>query len=194
MSLSNTESALSTDAQDALLHVAAESIRHGLEHGRPLAVDPAAYGRELQDKGASFVTLHIGGALRGCIGTLEAHRPLSVDVAHNAFAAAFSDPRFAPLSHAEFKHLSTHISVLNPAQPMHFASEADLISQLRPGIDGLILQEGRRRGTFLPAVWESLSEPRDFLRHLKMKAGLPSDHWSDTIEMYRYTTQSFPQD
>jgi len=192
--LSNTDAALSNDAQETLLHLAAESIRYGLEHGQPLPVNSTAYGPELQDKGASFVTLHIGGALRGCIGTLEAHRPLVVDTAHNAFAAAFSDPRFAPLSHAEFKHLDIHISVLNPAQPMDFTSEADLISQLRPGIDGLILQAGRRRGTFLPAVWESLPEPTDFVRHLKIKAGLPTDHWSDTIEVYRYTTQSFPQD
>jgi len=177
----------------ALLHLAREAIAYGLAHGRarPLVVDPEDYPQHLRAERACFVTLQIDGELRGCIGSLEAHRPLVVDVAHNARAAAFSDPRFPPLSPAEFQRLDLHISVLHPAEPMHFSSEEDLVEQLRPGIDGIILEEGFRRGTFLPSVWEQLPRPRDFLHHLKLKAGLPADYWSPGLQAWRYTTESF---
>ncbi len=113
------------------------------------------------------------------------------DVVENAFASAFKDPRFPPLAAAEFDDLEIHISVLSPATPMMFSSEADLLRQLRPGVDGLILEDGPHRGTFLPSVWESLPQPLEFLRNLKMKAGLPADHWSDRVRVYRYQTESF---
>jgi len=175
-----------------LLHkVARASIEHGLRTGRPLAVDTARYPPPLREPGASFVTLNEHGQLRGCIGSLEAIRPLVEDVAHNAYAAAFSDPRFPPLRASELPDLDLHISVLSPATPMQFDSEQDLIRQLRPGVDGLVLEDGYHRGTFLPAVWESLPEPREFLQHLKLKAGLPPDYWSDTIRVSRYVTESF---
>ncbi|MEJ2427194.1 MAG: AmmeMemoRadiSam system protein A, partial [Candidatus Thiodiazotropha sp.] len=93
----------------------------------------------------------------------------------------------------ELHHLELHISILTPSEPMLFESEEDLLRQIRPGIDGLILQEGRHRGTFLPSVWESLPDARDFLTHLKQKAGLPSHYWSDNLEVYRYETESFPE-
>jgi AmmeMemoRadiSam system protein A len=131
------------------------------------------------------------GELRGCIGSLEAYRPLVEDVAHNAYAAAFSDPRFTPLSETELIDVEFHISVLTPAAPMHFESEADLLSQLRPGIDGLVLEDAGHRGTFLPSVWESLPDAAQFLQHLKMKAGLPADYWSDNLKVSRYTSESF---
>ncbi|HEB95866.1 MAG TPA: AmmeMemoRadiSam system protein A [Sedimenticola thiotaurini] len=174
-----------------LLRLARDSIRHGLETGRPLRVVTEEYPATLQERRAAFVTLNRNGALRGCIGHLEAIQPLVDDVAENAFAAAFRDPRFPPLSPDEFDDLEIHISVLTPAHPMTFDSEADLVRQLRPGEDGLILEEGPYRGTFLPSVWESLPRPEEFLRHLKMKAGLPPDHWSDRIRIYRYGTESF---
>ncbi len=153
------------------------------------------YPPPLQDQGAAFVTLSINGTLRGCIGSLEAHRPLIEDVSHNAYAAAFQDPRFPLLNHAEYPLLKVHISVLSPPVPMSFNSEADLLRQLRPNIDGLILacRDGRR-GTFLPTVWQSLPEPSAFLQQLKIKAGLNENDWPDSLQIYRYTTQSFGED
>lgn len=120
---------------------------------------------------------------------LEAIQPLVQDIAENAFSAAFRDPRFPPLEAGELSDLSIHLSILSPAEELTFASQEDLLAQLRPGIDGLILQEGHRRGTFLPTVWDSLPTSDQFLRHLKQKAGLPPDYWSDTLKVFRYTTE-----
>ncbi|MCB1819855.1 MAG: AmmeMemoRadiSam system protein A, partial [Gammaproteobacteria bacterium] len=155
-----------------LLDVARRSIEHGLATGRPWSVSPSEYPPDLKAVRASFVTLQHAGQLRGCIGHLEAVQPLVVDVAENAFAAAFRDPRFRPLSAQEWPQIDLHLSILTPAEPMRFRDEADLIQQLQPGEDGLILQDGPYRGTFLPSVWESLPDPVDFLVHLKHKAGL----------------------
>lgn len=174
-----------------LIEVARASIEHGLATGRPLAVTPSEYHRDLKAIRASFVTLQTHGRLRGCIGHLEAVQPLVVDVAENAFAAAFRDPRFEPLSEREWPEVDVHLSLLTPAEPLHFRDEADLLAQIRPGEDGLILQDGPNRGTFLPSVWESLPDPVDFLTHLKHKAGLAANHWSDRVEVYRYHTESF---
>lgn len=174
-----------------LIEVARRSIEHGLASGRPLAVTPSEYHRDLKAVRASFVTLQIHGRLRGCIGHLEAVQPLVVDVAENAFAAAFRDPRFEPLRKDEWPEVDLHLSILTTPEPLQFADEADLIRQIRPGEDGLILQDGPNRGTFLPSVWESLPDPADFLVHLKHKAGLAANHWSDRVEVYRYRTESF---
>jgi len=180
-----------SDSQRAtLLDTAWQSIRHGLTHRRPPAVDSTDVDPALTRPGASFVTLHAQGALRGCIGSLEAYRPLIEDVSDNAFSAAFRDPRFLPLQEEELDDISLDISVLGSPEPLHFGSEHDLLRQLQPGRDGLILQDGTYRGTFLPAVWESLPEPEQFLQHLKLKAGLPADHWSDTLRVWRYSTES----
>lgn len=175
--------------QQLLLALAKNSIEHGLKSGRPLPVKVEDYPKDLTERRATFVTLTIKGQLRGCIGMLEAVRPLVQDIADNAFSAAFRDPRFAPLSSAELDQIAIHVSILSPSAPMTFTSEADLIRQLRPHIDGLILIEGSLRGTFLPSVWESLPDPGDFLRHLKQKAGLPASYWSDTLKVYRYNTE-----
>lgn len=187
-----------TEAERATVkHVARQSIEHGLEHHNisgsfgEISLNQKDYPESLQQQRATFVTLQINNNLRGCIGTLEAHQPLVIDVAHNAHAAAFSDPRFPPLSQREFKDIDIHISILSPAVPIQFESEAELLKQIRPHIDGLILEDGRHRGTFLPSVWESLSTAEEFLLHLKYKAGLPADYWSDTIKVSRYTTDSF---
>jgi AmmeMemoRadiSam system protein A len=189
--MSSTEALFDAAARAVLLEVAEASIRHGLEHGRALPVDPAAYPHELRGHGASFVSLHRNGELRGCIGSVEAHRPLVSDISHNAFAAAFHDPRFPRLGHAELAGLEVDISVLTPAEPLLFASEAELLSQLRPGIDGLILEAHGHRATFLPVVWESLPTPQAFLEQLKLKAGLPRSFWSRTVTASRYRTESF---
>lgn len=174
-----------------LLDIARQSIGFGLKHGRPAPVTTTDYSLPLQESKATFVTLNINNNLRGCIGTLEAYRPLVEDVSQNAYAAAFRDPRFPKLNINEFPQLDIHISVLSKPQPMTFDDEQDLLAQLQPGIDGLVLEEGYHRGTFLPQVWESLPEPNQFLRHLKQKAGLPPDYWSKAITMQRYTVEEF---
>lgn len=190
----NAEQLSSREDEAILLGVAAHAIQHGLRHGQRLAVDPLKYPAQLRQLRASFVTLEQAGHLRGCIGALEARRPAVVDVASNAYAAAFADPRFPPLQASELPGLHLHISLLSPCEPVTFTSEDDLIAKLRPGVDGLILSEGLRRGTFLPSVWESLPEPREFLRQLKLKAGLPPDYWSERLRVERYATISFGAD
>lgn len=185
MSLNNAQ-------KDQLLQLARKSIESGLETGRPLPINLQTYPAELTVKRACFVTLERLGQLRGCIGMLEAIRPLVEDIAENAFAAAFRDPRFPALTEDELTDLDLHISILSPSEPMHFDSEQDLLKQLNPGVDGLILQEGYHRGTFLPSVWEQLPDATEFLRHLKQKAGLPADYWSDSLKIYRYNTEMFP--
>jgi AmmeMemoRadiSam system protein A len=186
----STEATINQTDRNVLLDTARSSIQHGLESGKALAVNSADYPDELQAERACFVTLQIAGELRGCIGHLQAVQPLIRDVAENAWAAAFQDPRFAPLSQAEFPRLEIHISILSPPLAMSFTSQQDLLAQIRPGIDGLILEDGYRRGTFLPSVWESLPEVSDFLAHLKLKAGLPASYWSDSIRVSRYTSES----
>ena len=182
---------LNKSQQNQLLGLARESIAHGLKTGKPLKIKLADYPPEFSEPRASFVTLERRQQLRGCIGMLEAVRPLAEDVAENAFAAAFSDRRFPPLAADELNDLDLHISILSPAVAIAFNSEQDLLSQLQPAIDGLILADGMHRATFLPAVWEALPSPSQFLRHLKLKAGLPADYWSDSIKFYRYSTETF---
>lgn len=185
--------ALSREDRTTLLEVAGASIRSGLDRNQPLVPHPSGYPPLLTVLRATFVTLQLDGELRGCIGRLEALRPLVQDVAHNAYAAAFADPRFAPVRTHELEHITIDISVLSPAEPISAASRTDLIRQLRPGVDGLIVAEGLQRGTFLPSVWDSLPRPEDFLGHLNRKAGLPADYWSDSFKIWRYTTESIKQ-
>lgn len=154
------------------------------------AVEPLP---ELAEPAATFVTLTRKGQLRGCIGSLEACRPLAIDVAENAIAAAFRDRRFAPLGQDEFPHTRVEVSLLTPAEPFPVLSEADALARLRPGIDGLIFSYGRRRATFLPQVWESLPEPRQFLAQLKLKAGLPGDFWHDQVVLARYGVRKWKE-
>lgn len=180
---------LSAEHQQHLLDLARDSIRHGLAYGKPVPVELGNLPVELAVKRATFVTLERVGALRGCIGCLEALRSLAADIAANAYAAAFRDPRFAPVTANEIDELEIHISLLTRAEPIAFSSEADVIAQLIPGVDGLILEERLKRGTFLPSVWDTLADPKDFLRQLKLKAGLPARYWSETLKIYRYRTE-----
>lgn len=147
----------------------------------------------LQEKGASFVTLTMHQHLRGCIGSLEAHRPLLMDVKANAFAAAFRDPRFLPLTAAEFDDTEIEISLLSPQRPIAFSSEAEALAQLRPQVDGIVFQYGHYRSTFLPQVWEQLTSPVTFMAHLKHKAGLHPDFWHEDIQLYRYTVTKYKE-
>jgi AmmeMemoRadiSam system protein B/AmmeMemoRadiSam system protein A len=147
----------------------------------------------LQEPGATFVTLTRHGQLRGCIGSLQAHRKLLDDVKANAKAAAFLDPRFQPLTATELKTTLIEVSLLSDAEPITFASETQLVEQLRPAVDGVILQFGNHRGTFLPQVWEQLPDPRQFLNQLKRKAGLPADFWADGLRVSRYTVAKWKE-
>jgi AmmeMemoRadiSam system protein A len=175
--------------RDILLKTARDSIYHGLTQQGMLSVDLDQIPAQLTQTRGCFVTLHLNKQLRGCIGSLTAHQALIDDVVQNAYSAAFRDPRFAPLTLEEFKNITLDISVLSKPEPMKFNSEADLIRQLRPSIDGLILSDNGHRGTFLPAVWEQLPDPAEFLRHLKNKAGLQADYWSSTVKIERYTAE-----
>ncbi|MGA9164852.1 MAG: AmmeMemoRadiSam system protein B [Thiobacillus sp.] len=157
------------------------------------AVTPPAQAGWLQEPGASFVTLTRQGELRGCIGTLEAHRPLGVDVRENAVAAAFRDPRFMPLTRAEFDDIRVEVSLLSPAEALAVASEEHALATLRPGIDGVVFEYGHYRSTFLPQVWEQLPEPAEFLAHLKRKAGLSMDFWSESVRLSRYTVSKWKE-
>ncbi len=181
------------DERRTLLDVARASIEHGVQRGGALRVDPAAYPEALREVRATFVTLHREGRLRGCVGTLEAQQPLVADVAESAWGAAFRDPRFERLRAAELEGLEISISVLGALEALRVASEEELVAKLRPGVDGLLLREGRLRGTLLPAVWQHVPEARDFVREVKRKAGLPEDHWSAELEAFRYEVESISE-
>jgi len=183
--------ALTDDERRLLRAVARESVEFGLTYRRMMSVAVSDYSDSLQAEKASFVTLRSAGDLLGCIGTLRPHRALVADVVHNAYQAAFNDPRFAPLSPAQLSGLDLHISVLTPLEPLVIESEDDLLAQLRPGIDGLVLEEGDLAATFLPTMWPRLHTARAFVRVLKEKAQLPADYWSATIRAYRYTADEF---
>lgn len=160
--------------------------RHSIAACLDVDVPTAPFHPALDEPGATFVTLTCGGGLRGCIGTLEAHRALGDDVRHNALGAAFRDPRFTPLTLREWAQVRIEVSLLGPIEPMEYGDEADLLAQLRPGTDGVVLAYGERRSTFLPQVWESLPEPSAFLGYLKRKAGLPADFWHAALRVARY--------
>lgn len=180
-----------TEERAQLLSLARRSIENGLCHDRPLVVDPADYGPHLQGLRACFVTLHLAGELRGCTGTITPRSPLVASVCEHAFTSAFRDARFPPLRAAELEGLEISISVLSETEAIYFADESDLLAKIRPGIDGLILEERGCLATLLPSVWSSLPDPEHFLWQLKRKAGLPGDYWSPSIRVERYTTEEF---
>jgi len=184
--------------------LAPESPRYEAEHGRKLLQiarasisEALGTGSRVQDVDepwlkewrASFVTLQLGEELRGCVGTLEAQRPLADDVAENARAAAFQDTRFKPLAREEFSRTDIEVSLLSAPKRLLFEDHADLIAQLRPGVDGIILEQGdgEKRATFLPQVWEGLPDPEQFIAHLKQKAGIPQNASTGQCRVKRYT-------
>lgn len=166
----------------ALLTIARSAI--AVELGFPGAGE-ANHGA-LAQPAATFVTLKHSGELRGCIGSLKPVRPLGVDVRENAIAAAFRDPRFPPLAAAEFVVVAVEVSLLSADERIEIVDEVDLVGRLRPGVDGLILQYGSHRATFLPQVWDTLADPWAFLAALKRKAGLPEGFWSPRVNVSRY--------
>lgn len=176
---------------DTLLGIARGSIGHQLGlAAAPPRTDVAPW---LARPGASFVSLHLEGRLRGCIGSLAPTRSLGVDVAENAVGAALRDPRFTPLAAAEWVRCALEVSVLSAPKPLRFGDEAELLAQLRPGEDGVILEYEGRRGTFLPQVWEGLPETRAFLAELMRKAGIPSDTRLARCRLWRYRVIKWTQ-
>lgn len=184
---------LTDEQRSKLLQVARESIHEGCKKNRPSPVDTGEFEMVLQNRGASFVTLKIEDALRGCIGTLEASQSLVQDVSIHAYAAAFSDPRFSAVTRDELELINISISVLTTAEKIDFEDEIDLLEKIQPDIDGLILEDGTHRGTFLPSVWKSLPEKNNFLQQLKRKAGMPENYWSEEITVSRYHTVEFAE-
>ncbi len=147
----------------------------------------------LQAHGSCFVTLHRDGDLRGCIGSLEPYRPLAEDIAGNAIAAALHDRRFPPVEASELNALEVEVSLLTPSEPLPCGDESDALRKLRPGVDGVVIEFGTHRATFLPQVWESLPEPLLFLRELKRKAGLPADFWHPGLRISRYGVEKYSE-
>ncbi len=147
----------------------------------------------LHQPGATFVTLTRHGTLRGCIGSLEAYRPLREDVVQNALAAAFRDPRFQPLEARELPELKIEVSLLSPQQAIDFTDESDALAKLRPHQDGIVFECGPYRSTFLPQVWEQLPGPREFMAYLKRKAGLAENFWSPEVRLFRYTVEKWKE-
>ena len=179
--------------QQRLLQIARESIQWEMEGGADVHHDEIALTPALDASLANFVTLQLQGDLRGCVGVLEPDGPVAWSVARNARNAAFNDPRFPALTPAELPRVVLDISLLSESVPLHIEDEGSLLKCLRPGADGLILQLGQQRATFLPSVWEQLPRPEAFLRALKIKAGLPGNYWSDQLLFWRYGTMSFSE-
>ncbi len=166
--------------------------REAIARAAPAAFAPAQWDAEwLRATAASFVTLREAGELRGCIGTVDAHRGLGEDVAHNAYAAAYRDPRFAPLAPGACDRIEVEVSVLSQREALEAPSEAALAASLRPGVDGVVLEFEGLRATFLPQVWDSLPDPVDFLAELRRKARLPARFWHPRLMVSRYTVEKY---
>ena len=180
---------MSTDQGPILLAIARATISSAL--GKPMQADESASW--LKEPGATFVTLTQNGELRGCIGSLEAHRPLLADIKANALASALRDPRFAPLGADELDITQVEVSLLSPLAPIDFSNEQAALAQLRPNVDGIVFEYGPYRSTFLPQVWEQLPEPAEFMAHLKHKAGLSPGFWGKDVKLFRYTVNKWKE-
>jgi AmmeMemoRadiSam system protein A len=187
--MSHPVPAVETDRGRILLAIARESLAAALGRGTT-GEHPEPW---LSEPGATFVTLRRRSLLRGCVGSLRAYRPLRDDVWANTRAAAFSDTRFPPLSPEEFEQVDLEISLLSEPEPLPAISEDEACCTLRPGIDGVILECRHCRSTFLPQVWEQLPDPREFLAHLRNKAGLPPGFWSPDLRLWRYSVMKWTE-
>jgi len=184
---------LTPDERAQLLVIARSSIAHGLITNQPLEIEHARLTGTLMQRHGSFVTLTQSGTLRGCVGDLKGAGPLAQNIAVTAFSAAIHDTRFAPLSAVEIDRTRIEISVLSKLEPMEARTYSELLAQLRPLEDGLLVEDGHRRATLLPKVWERLSDPQQFVGQLMAKAGLPEGYWSDSIRFSRYTAICFAE-
>lgn len=181
------ESKFSLHEQEILIKIAREAVQAAANRHSPKEINWADLPERLQQDGASFITLTNGGRLRGCIGTLEASQSLALDVQEHAVAAATQDFRFQNVQPGELDDIEIEISVLTPMEKLDYDDPQDLISKIRPGVDGVTLIGQSRRATFLPQVWEKVQDPVDFLNHLCMKMGEPPDFWqAGTLDVYIY--------
>jgi AmmeMemoRadiSam system protein A len=185
---------LSPENRQTLLKLAREAITRAAHDQKVSPVDLDALAEDLREDGACFVTLTKRGDLRGCIGSLEARRPLALDVQENAVSAAMRDPRFPPVRPGELDDLHVEVSVLSKPQPLSCDSADDLIAKLRPNVDGVVIERGWNRATFLPQVWEKLPDPHQFLQHLCLKAYLPADAYRHPgLDVYTYQVEKFEE-
>ena len=171
-----------------LYQIARRALSEAAEHGRRFEPSRGDWPDKLFDKGAAFVTLTVNGSLRGCIGTVVPYQAVALDVAANAYEAAMEDSRFQPVKPEELPGIDIEISLLTDYEEIDFADEKELLTKIRPGVDGLIIRDGDRQGLFLPSVWEQLPGRQDFLNNLKLKAGMSPTYWSDNIKVYRFRT------
>lgn len=186
--------ALTLQDREKLLKLARDTIANQVRGQRVPEVDPDTTPEDLWRDAACFVTLTKHEQLRGCIGSLEAHQPLVLDVRDNAIGAAFRDPRFPPVSADELDDLHIEISVLSHPEPLSYDGPDDLIAKLRPNVDGVVIERGWNRATFLPQVWEKLPDPREFLQHLCLKAYLPADAYRHPgLDVYTYQVEKFEE-
>ena len=183
---------LTDEEKKTLLRLARNSLEIGVR-GQPLpGVPPSELSARLKEPGASFATLTINGQLRGCIGALEPYQSLARDVQEHALAAALEDPRFPPVRPEELGQIQVEISRLTLPEPMEYTEPSDLLSQLRPHVDGVILRDGMRRATFLPQVWEKIPDKETFLDNLCMKMGAAPDTWrKKRLEVLTYQVEEF---
>jgi AmmeMemoRadiSam system protein A len=165
--------------------------REAIAEAAPPATERPWHEEWLIEPGATFVTLRLAGELRGCIGTIDPHRALGDDVAHNAYAAAYRDPRFLPVAAEELVRLEVEVSLLTARTPIACADEEDALQKMRPGVDGIYIEYGAARATFLPQVWENLPDPLDFLCELRRKAGLPMRFWHPAMKVSRYGVEKY---
>lgn len=178
-----------TDAARTLLPIARASIAGQLGQTHP-ADESATW---LREQGATFITLHLDKKLRGCIGSLRAHRPLLDDVKANALAAAFKDPRFKPLTLAEYVQVEVEISLLSALSAVTFSDESSALAQLKPQVHGVIFEYGHHHSTYLPQVWDNFADPVMFMATLKQKAGLPPNFWEPGVKLHTYTVAKFSE-
>ena len=187
------EDKLTFEEQKTLLHMARDAVEHGVRGKKLMPLDESSLSPHLRAEGASFVTLTIKGQLRGCIGGLEARQALAEDVRQHAVAAALEDPRFPPVSERELNGIQIEVSRLTRPHPLEYKDANDLLSKLRPHVDGVILRDGiYHRGTFLPQVWEKIPDPAEFLNNLCYKMGVSKNLWRNKhLEVFTYQVEEF---
>ena len=188
------EDKLTLEEQRILLRLAREALERSVSGEKLAPLDETSLPPNLREKGSSFITLTVGGELRGCIGALEPYQSLAEDVREHAVAAALKDPRFLPVRKEELSDIQIEVSRLTRPVPLDYVDANDLLSKLRPHVDGVILRDSAtgRRGTFLPQVWEKIADPAEFLNNLCFKMGMSENIWrSRHLEVHIYEVEEF---
>jgi len=189
------DESLTEDERRYLLSLARRALENGVRGEPPPALQPEELTDSLRQMGASFVTLTRRGMLRGCVGALEPYQGLAEDVREHAVAAALEDYRFPPVVDEELPEISIEISRLTVPKPLEYENAQDLLSKLRPGVDGVVLRDGNRRATFLPQVWKKIPQVADFLGQLCQKMGAAADLWKrKKLEVLVYQVEEFEEE